>query len=400
MSDNAKPPFPPPSAADRAPDPGVANRPAPMGPPPAPRGKKERGPFALGFGVGSGFALGMGVVSVVGSILFALSLLVLSLGTVAAGGTTASTQLTTIWGGGSQPVRAINVSGPILSDASDGSLLMSGAFGNEIAAQIDSLSASDARALVLLVNTPGGSIGGSKAISDAVDRYRERTGNKAFVHVTSMSASGGVYATASADEIIADHGALVGSIGVIFGPFTQYDGVVATTGTILESGVTTTGGITSEYLSQGKGKDFGNPYRPITAEERAHYEQGLANEYDNFVGHVAEHRGISADTIKNDLGAHLFDTLRAEEVGLIDATMGQEDFYWHVAESIGVDPRDLRVEVVRGPTGWEALLGVTRPWGQAPAASQGDGVVPLVSANFCRASQPLAFGGDLHAVCG
>ena len=51
-----------------------------------------------------------------------------------------------------------------------------------------------------------------------------------MVHVQGMSASGGVYSTAPADVIYADHGSIIGSIGVIYGPFEHYDGVVATSG--------------------------------------------------------------------------------------------------------------------------------------------------------------------------
>ena len=402
MTDQPTNNFPPPAAGDRAADPGQARPAAPQAPQPSygpPR--KQPSAFARGFGLGSGFAIGASLASAIAAIVFTLILMLVGASALLSGaGATTTTQLAPLWGSGSAKVRAIPISGAILSDVSDGSLLTGGTYGNEIAAQIDNLADDEAEALVLLVNTPGGSIGGSKAISDAVERYQKRTEKKAFVHVTSMSASGGVYATASADEIIADHGALVGSIGVIFGPFMQYDGVVATSGNILESGVTTTGGITSEYLSEGTGKDFGNPYRPITAEERTHYQTGLANEYDNFVNHVADHRGIPAATIKNELGAHLFDTKRAEEVGLTDGTMSREDFYFHVAETVGIDPADMTVEAVRAPSAWEALLGAERADGTAPKADQGDGIVPGVSAAFCEARQPLAFAGDLASVCG
>lgn len=360
----------------------------------------RQGNFARGFGGGVGLGLGLGAMLLATSLL---SLLVLA-GSLAALSPTASgaatTNLSTIWGSGSQTLRAINVTGAILSDASDGALLSSGTYGNEIAQQIDDLTVDEASGLILLVNTPGGSIGGSKAISDAVERYQERTGQQVLVHISSMSASGGVYATASADEIISDHGTLIGSIGVIFGPFTQYDGVVATTGSILESGVTTTGGITQEYLSAGKSKDFGNPFRPMTDEERAHYTAGLNAEYQKFVSHVSTHRGIPEDTIVNELGAFMFDPDSAQANGLIDAIMGRDEFFRYAAEQAGLDPDDTRVEAVRAPSAWEALLGAERAFGTAPAVDQGPGISPDVSAAFCAGGQPLVFAGDLPAACG
>ena len=398
--------FPPPSAEQRAadvqPDPPTEQPVAAQPEPPArpPRERRQPGSFGRGFGLGTGLGLGLGLAGLVLTVTLGIGTFLASLALVSSGGTTATTQLTTIWGSGTKSLRAIPVSGPILADASDGSLLMGATFGYEIASQLDELTADDSSGVVLLVNTPGGSIAGSRAIGDAVIRYQERTGQKVLVHVSSMSASGGVFATAPADEIIADHGALVGSIGVIFGPFQQYDGVIATTGTILESGVTTTGGITSEYLSQGTGKDFGNPYRPMTDEEREHYAAGLANEYTNFVDYVSQHRDIPAATIRDDLGAHLFDTARAEEQGLIDGVLGRDEFFRHAAEAAGLDPADTRVEAVRAPSAWEVFLGASRSYGQAPAVEQGSGIVPALNTAFCDATQPLAFAGDVASVCG
>ena len=396
--------FPPPSVDQRSADlPQQAPTPQPTGPvapgpvlPPAPR---TQGGFGRGFGIGAGIGLGLGAASLLMALVLGVVTIIGSMTLVSTAGGVATTQLDTIWGGGNQSLRAITVAGPIMADASDGALLSAGSYGYEIAAQLDELTTDDAAGVVLLVNTPGGSIAGSRAISDAVLRYQERTGQKVLVHVSSISASGGVYATAPADEIIVDHGALVGSIGVIFGPFDQYTDVVATSGTLFESGVTTTGGITSEYLTQGEGKDFGNPFRPITDEERAVYTAGLAAEYDTFVAHVAQHRDISEAAIRDQIGAHLYDSVRAQDYGLIDGVLGRDEFFRHAAEAAGLDPEDTRVEAIAQPSAWEAFLGVERPFGVAPAAETGDGVVPVLSPAFCHAAQPLALSGSVERLC-
>lgn len=80
--------------------------------------------------------------------------------------------------------------------------------------------------------------------------------------------------------------------------------------------------------------------------------------------------------------------------------MGQDDFFAHAAQSAGLDPGDTRIEMVRQPTGLEALLGMERALGTAPAAQQGAGVHPVLSASICGRGQPLAYAGDLSAVCG
>lgn len=399
--------FPPPSGergADIQASPAPANQQA--GPPPGPQYASQpprpakKGAFARGFGGGLGLGVGLGTLLLVTSVASTLMLVVSLAALTPSAAGSASSSLTTVWGSGTDSLRAFNVSGAIMSDATDGAVLAAGTYGNEVAKQLDELTADDAAGVVLLVNTPGGSIGGSRAISDAVERYQERTDNKVLAYVTSMSASGGVYATATADEIISDYGALVGSIGVIYGPFAQYTDVVATSGNLFESGVTTTGGITEEYLTAGTAKDFGNPYRPMTDEERAHFTRGLDIEYDNFVSHVATNRDIPAETIVNELGAYLFDPETAKEQGLIDDIMGKDAFFRYAAESAGLDPENTRVEAVRMPSAWESLLGAERAYGQAPAVEQGPGVVPALSTAFCGGGQPLAYAGELAAVCG
>ena len=152
-----------------------------------------------------------------------------------------------------------------------------------------------------------------------------------------MSASGVMYAMAVADTIYADHGTLVGSIGVIFGPFTFYDGVTAVDGGLLSGGVTTEGGVEVEFLTAGRSKDLGNPYRRITEAERANLQESLDQSYDEFVNRVATGREMSAAAIKRDLGAQLFGETQAVENGLIDAIADRDETYRLAAEKAGLE---------------------------------------------------------------
>ncbi len=374
-------------------------------PPAAPPVRKQPGIFARAFGWGSGLSLGVVTVfaalSIISSLIGALAVVA----TLAANsGQQQDANYRTIWGKADAPhtLRAINVNGTIMTDASGGSLLASGAYGYEIAALIDRIEANQADGLVLQLNTPGGSIPGSRAIADAVTRYQERTGKKVLAHVRGMSASGGMYAMASSDEILADHGSLVGSIGVIFGPFSRYTNVTATDGGLLGTGVTTSGGITQYYLSQGTAKDFGNPYRDMTPEERQVYEAGLANEYTGFVDFVATHRKIPADTIRNELGAYMFDNARAQQHGLIDGTANIDQAYRRAAELNGLDPAQVKVQQPAAPSTVNQLLGAeNRIPGSAPAAGVDGQGRPVVTAQLCvGAPGVLAYHGDPSPLCG
>ncbi len=382
--------------------------PAPDFPPPTPgpvitaRPPREPGSFKRGFGMGAGLGLGLAVtfvaLSIIGGI-FAVASLAATIGSVTSSG--ASTSVTTLWGkdGADGKLQAIRIQGAILTDASEGGLLAAGTFGYEIAQQLDDLEKDDVDGVVLLVNTPGGSVVGSKAIADAVERYQERTGGKVLVHVEGMSASGGVYATAPADSIYAEQGSIVGSIGVTLGSFMRYRDVVATSGSIIESGVTTTGGITQESLTKGTGKDFGNPYRDMTDEERQMFDAMLETEYANFVDHVAKNRDLDADTIREELGAFIFSNAQAEDNGLIDGTLNREEFFSMAAKEAGLDPEETLVQVASQPTGLEALLGANRSVGSAlPIAELGEG--HRVSTTFCGGIAPLVYSGELALVCG
>lgn len=358
--------------------------------------------FRNGLGLGTGIGLGLmagGLVLTIVSGLFMLAAVGLMVNSITPTG--ASTTLTTLWGnpGSAGRLRAIPINGTILTDSGDGGLLASGTYGYEVAQQIDELTKEEASGLLLLVNTPGGSVTGSRAISDAVVRYKERTGFPVLVHVEGMSASGGVYATVAATEIIADHGSMIGSIGVLMGPLSEYRDVVAIGSTVVSPGVTTTGGITQRYVTAGTGKDMGNPYRSMTEAELSRLQGIVDSEYTLFVSHVASNRGISEQVIRDEFGASLFTAEEAVANGLADKVMGREEFFRHAATTAGLDPATTMVETVAKPSALQGLLGAKRAWGVSlPLSELGPGAV--VSPGLCAATRPLVFAGDVRAVCG
>lgn len=369
----------------------------PAAPPQAEKGGFKRG-FGTGVGVGLGLMAGFVVLSIVGG-LFALISLGMLLSSITKDG--ASTSLERVWGteGASGHLRAIRISGTIMTDAADGALLSSGTYGYEVADQLDSLKTDQADGVVLLVNTPGGTITGSKAIADAITRYRERTGKPVLVHVEGSSTSGGVYSTATANEIIADHGSMIGSIGVILGPLPRYKDVVATGSTLLQQGITTTGGISQEYITAGSGKDLNNPYRDLTEQERQRLQAMVDDDYEIFVAEVAAGRKLDPQRIRNELGAGIFSARQAVNIGLADAVMGRDEFFRHAATAAGLDPDKTVVERVAEPTGLSSLLGAKRAWGTSlPLSALGDKAV--ASASLCSVTAPITYAGDLSGVCG
>ncbi len=392
--------LPPPAAAQRVPLPRTDPRPTPARPVRTP---ESDSPFKRGFGTGFGVALGAGAVLLALSLVSLIGLVGMSALASVAAPTPASAGYKTIWGPttAKSVMRAVHISGAIMGSASDGVSLSGGTYGYEVADMIDKLGKDDAKGLVMIMNTPGGTIYGSKAIADAVARYKERTGHKVVAYVEAMSASGGMYAMAGADHIISDYGTLVGSIGVIAGPFERYKDVTGVDGGLLGSGVQA-GSITSEYLSQGKGKDFGNPYRDMNAEERKVFTDGMAREYAAFVDHVAAGRKIPAATIRNELGAYIYDPATAKEKKLIDDVMGRDAAFRKAAELNGLDPAQTRIEAKEAPSFLDALLGAEqRVYGQAPAAVPIGGQPAKATAVICSGTpMVLAISGDPARICG
>ncbi len=362
---------------------------------------REPGYFRRGFALGLGVSLGAGVVlGAVGLGLVVVMVLAL-VGLSSAGGQSAPTGPTTetVWGAADASARliAVPVTGVILGGESDGVTFGGATYGYDVAETIDALQTEDADGLVLELNTPGGTIYGSRAIADAVERYQKRTGHQVMAHVQGMSASGGMYAMAGADQIVADHGSLVGSIGVVMGPFQRFRDVTGIPGSLLEPGVTTEGGVTEEYLTRGRGKDFGNPYRDMTEEERAVLGGGLDREYGEFVTWVSQARGIPSQTIVDELGAFVFDSYTAVDRGLVDRVLGREEAYRFAAEMNGADPDDTRVDRMVGPGLLESFLAA-----ESPVGGVGAGAVvgePGRSTVCTGAPVVLAYHGELSAAC-
>jgi protease-4 len=290
---------------------------------------------------------------------------------------------------GGERLLAIRVSGVILGEGESGLFGPAGTFGYTVKDQLRQAAEDESiHGVVLEMDTPGGTIFGARAIADGVEDYQKRTGRKVVAYVSSLSASGGMYAMAGADRIVADHGTLTGSIGVIFGPITFYDRPTAIDQGALVGGVETRNGITVEYVTAGRGKDAGNPFRRLTAEERGVIQRGVTRSYGEFVGWVSERRGIPREEIVRRIGAHVYDEQTARELGLVDEIGSRDDAYARAAQLAGVDR--WRVDRVDQADG--GLLGRLA---RRPTAEQAE-----KSWSLCT-GQPamLAYSGDLAALC-
>ena len=167
------------------------------------------------------------------------------------------------------------------------------------------------RAIVIRVDSPGGVVGPSQEIHDAVVRAREQ-GKPVVVSMGAIAASGGYYLAAPADHIVANPGTLTGSIGVLL-QLTEIEGLLKKVG------------VHFEVIKAGRHKDVGNFARAMTDEERAILQGLLDDMYEQFVAAVADGRHLDRDRVRELADGRVYSGRRAKELGLVDSLGGLDE---------------------------------------------------------------------------
>lgn len=163
------------------------------------------------------------------------------------------------------------------------------------------------KAILLHLNTPGGTVTDSDNIYRMLKTYKETYKTPIFAYVDGLCASGGMYVSSAADRIYASPPSIVGSVGVIFGPFFNvYEALNKI-------------GVQSKTLTEGLDKDAMNPLRPWKPDEEASFQAIMAANYHRFVEIVtAAHPRLDPDKLTHEYGAKVFDGAKAQELGYIE----------------------------------------------------------------------------------
>ncbi len=244
-------------------------------------------------------------------------------------------------------IMRVNVVGPILSHkTAEDSFFASVAevtYGYDVKEKLlKAAKNDDIKAVMLFVRTPGGSIIGSEAIHDGVLAVKE-AGKPVVAYIDSLSASGGVWSTAAADKIFADYGSVIGSVGVNFGNWMYFEDPVALDAGLFGGGVETRGGVRTQFLGAGLGKDLGNPWRPMTQREMDLINASAEFYYDEFVNHVTENRPVDRDRLVNEYGAMIFADGLAKDRGYIDDMKTFQETLDYIAGEIGAEGDDWKL---------------------------------------------------------
>ncbi len=228
-------------------------------------------------------------------------------------------------------VALIYVSGTII----DESEAPSAASGSEIAGFINEAAEDDSiEAILLRVDSPGGSPSASETIRRAVVKAKEK-GKKVVVSMGATAASGGYWVAADADKIIASRGTLTGSIGVLMGKFEA-------------SALWENVGVNWEGPQMGANADIWSMNQPFNARQRDRMTVLIDETYNAFLDRVAKGRKMSVAEVRNIAKGRVWTGEQARSVGLVDEIGGLEMAKYQTAKLIGLNSAE-QVNLIRFP---------------------------------------------------
>lgn len=283
----------------------------------------------------------------IGSLVLAIIVIALIFGLFGGSGSgmaTANEQF--VSGSGLDKVAVIPVEG-IIGEA--GSSVFGGGVG--VSADVIRADLSQAqndpqvKAVILSINSPGGSAVVSDQIYQYITEFKRNTKKPVIANFGDTAASGGYYIASAADQIVANRASLTGSIGVIM---EYYDA----------SGLLRNIGVSPEVIKSGAYKDMGSFARTTTDQERAILQSVVDEAYGQFVDRVAEGRNMERDAVVALADGRIYTGSQAKDNGLVDE-LGNLGVAVDLAKDFAGLDQALVVKYTHGGW-WESVLGATQ----------------------------------------
>jgi protease-4 len=224
-------------------------------------------------------------------------------------------------------------------------------------------------ALLLRIDSPGGTVGDSQEIYSALMRLREKV--KIVASFGNISASGGVYIGVGAQHIVANPGTITGSIGVIL------------RGNNLERLLDKVG-VSFKVIKSGPYKDILAFDREVTEPEKKILQELIDTSYQQFVQTVADGRKLAVETVKSFADGRIFTGQQALELGIVDRLGTEEDARRWAAELAGLDPDKTKCFTIEEP----------KPFLNRLLPSSGSGMVSGLSAGLDWVEFELSTSGQ------
>jgi protease-4 len=187
-----------------------------------------------------------------------------------------------------------------------------------------------AKALILFVDSGGGSATASEAMSSALRNLAEK--KPVVCYMASLAASGGYYVSTPAKYVVAQPGTITGSIGVL-------------SGKVVNTGMLEKLFINEEVLQRGQSANFFNWQKPFTQEEREKLLTSIRHTYKLFLERVSSARKMTSEDVDAIGGGRVWTGKQALERGLVDELGGLEAAVSKACELAGIHPRTTVKEI-------------------------------------------------------
>ncbi len=246
-------------------------------------------------------------------------------------------------GDGTADVALIDVYGTI-SDSADGGVFGGGegASSNRLIAAIRDAETDGVKAILLRINSPGGTAAASQAVYQELMRVRKDGKIKIVAAMGDVTASGGYYIAAAADHVVALPATTTGSIGVIM-HLQNIEGLMDKLG------------IDTRTVQSGPHKDILSPFRPTSPDERAILQAQVTETYNQFLSDIVAGRKMPLDKLKPLADGRIYTGSQAQKVGLVDS-LGN----WRVALAKAADLAGIKgqpdVENYSGDDFWKGFV--------------------------------------------
>ena len=199
------------------------------------------------------------------------------------------------------------------------------------------------KAVVLAVDSPGGSVGAAQEIYTAVEKLRKH--KPVVVSMGNVAASGGYYVSVPANVIYANPGTITGSIGVII----QHVNV---------SKVLEKLGVKVENIKSGKNKDILFPNNKLTPEQKKLIMETIQDVYDQFLEDVVKYRPINMETLKKYADGRILTGRQAKKIKLVDKLGNIQDAVNEAKALAGLEGKKVLIVRLRKEEGFlKKLLG-------------------------------------------
>jgi protease-4 len=213
---------------------------------------------------------------------------------------------------------------------------------------LERLARSQVRAVIVHIDSPGGTTAGAEQLHDALLRLRER--KPVVIVIDGLAASGGYLAALAGERIVAQSSSIVGSIGVLF----QYPNVHD----LLKSL-----GVQVEEIKSTPLKAAPSGYSPTSSEARAAIEAIVMDSYAWFRGLVQQHRHLDAATLEKVTDGRVFTGRQALALKLVDELGDEKHAIDWLAKEKNIDPKTpVRDYRLRSRLGDLSFLHLAAAW--------------------------------------